>query len=246
MRHSYLLWMSLATILAAQEIDTTAALADTTQTITVPPPDTTEAVVLTTQPPDTLVEITPPPELDYGYKGYAWGTFPDVPPRWEQMDTLFYASDSSRIITHGKLGKDEVDILYCFADSGFWKVEIDFNVNHLDLDEQIKFFLRLERSLSEVHGEPRSTTQVQAGPSAAYANMLAVKYARAYYRSTWDKTPVMIDLLLYSLVQMPPTELPILEDNPSILKLVYYNPDYQIQVEEIPAEPPLPSIYELY
>jgi len=246
MRHYYLLWMSLATILTAQEIDPSAVLVDTAQATTVPPPDTAEAVVPVAQPPDSVAEVTPPMELDYGYKGYAWGTFPTVPPRWEQMDTLYYAADSSRILAHGKLGKDEVDIMYCFADSGFWKVEIGFKVNHLNLDEQIKFFLRLEQSLSEVHGKPRSTTQVQAGPSVAYANLLAVKYARAYYRSTWDKTPVMIDLLLYSLVQMPPTELPILQDNPSILKLVYYNPDYQIQGEEIPAEQPLPSIYELY
>jgi len=246
MRHYCLLWMSLATILAAQDIDTSLVQTDTTQALTVSSFDTTAVAVQDTLPPDSVVAVAPPMELDYGYKGYAWGTFPDVAPRWEQMDTLYYAADSSRIITHGKLGKDEVDIIYCFADSGFWKVEIDFKVNHLNLDEQIKFFLRLELSISEVHGEPRYTTQVQAGPSAAYSNVLAVKYARAYYRSTWDRTPVMIDLLLYSLVQVPATELPIIQDNPSILKLVYYNPDYQIQVEEIPPEPPLPSIYELY
>jgi hypothetical protein len=238
--------MSLATILAAQEIDTSLVQTDTTQAMTVPLLDTMAVAVQDTLPPDSVVEAAPPMELDYGYKGYAWGTFPNVSPRWEQMDTLYYAPDSSRIMTHGKLGKDEVDIMYCFADSGFWKVEIDFKVDNLDLDEQIKFFLRLELNLSEVHGTPRFTTQVQAGPSADYTNVLAVKYARAYYRSTWDKTPVMIDLILYSLVQVPHTELPILQDNPSVLKLVYYNPDYQIRADEVTPETPLPSIYELY
>lgn len=190
---------------------------------------------------DILATI--PQELQFGYKGYAWGN-----PQ-ETASGIFMTQvgeDSNSVSFSGVLGTDSVLVSYFFADSGFWKVEINFILDPYSIDKEIQFFTRLEKNISEVYGPTLKTTQIQGGPGPAYANSIYPKFSRAYYRSTWVSTPVMIELLLNALVLLPATDLPIFSGDFSILKLVYYNPDYMIASFPLSEPKPLPSIFEIY
>ena len=67
------------------------------------------------------------------------------------------------------LGLDSVVVTYAYADSGFWKAEIDFVVNDYNVQNLIEQFKRLERNISEVYGRPQGTKQKESGPSGAYS-----------------------------------------------------------------------------
>jgi hypothetical protein len=242
----------------AVDADTAAVTAAPVDT-TIAPPVEPEPTVMDTTIADTTiseeeksVEVildTIPPELmglDYGYKGFAWGTPKGVMPRLPYMDTTYFSPDSNYVIMRGKLGYDPVTVSYVFADSGFWKVEIEFLINQRDMDEQIKQFTKIEKSITAIYGPPGATSQIIAGPSAAYSDLMHIKFMRAFYHSSWEETPCRIELLLHALVQTPSTELPIIEGNTSRLLLIYYNPDYMIVGEDIPEQEPIPSIFDLF
>jgi hypothetical protein len=133
-----------------------------------------------------------------------------------------------------------------FSDSGFWKVEIDFALSADEMDDNINTFLRLEKNISEIYGNPFSTEQTLNGPSNSYNNFLNIKYSRSFYRSSWNVSPVKILLILNSLVQQPQTDNSILEGKLSFMKLVYYNPDYMISTNGQSQEQVFPSIYDIY
>ena len=187
-----------------------------------------------------------PASLESGYKGFAWGT-----PAGSNISNNFSslpATDSTtttRSFT-GNLGLDSVVVAYAFADSGFWKVEIDFVVNNIDLDSQIAHFRRLEKNISAVYGPPNKMNQQESGPSGSYSNILEQKFARAFYRSTWSVTPVVIELFLNSSVLVPETDLAIFSGNFISLKLVYYNPDYMHSSQPLPEPEIIPSIFDIY
>ena len=78
-------------------------------------------------------------------------------------------------------------------------------------------------------------------------DIINIGFERAFYFSSWNVSPVKISLLLNSIVQVPKNDdLNIFGDDMSIMKLVYYNPDYMIMAEEIIVEQPPPSIFEIY
>lgn len=210
-------------------------------------------------PPDTLVAAPPPAaaapppatdtiplSLEYGYKGFPWGSLRGTIPTLAYMDSAVVEGDSSIVSLYGNLGPDSVQIDYFFADSGFWKVEINFYIDQNDLDSQVKQFTRLEMSISQVYGPPQRTTQVISGVGGSYSNTMHPRFSRAFYRSSWDSIPVKIELLLNSLVEVPVLDLALFHGDLSFLKLVYANPDYMYLVEPIPEAVPLPSIFEIY
>lgn len=184
--------------------------------------------------------------LDFGYKGYKWGNSISTLPGLDNFTDAQTSVDQKSVKLVGVLGLDSVVVNYVYSDSGFWKVEIDYKLNNNDIDEQIDKFIRLEKNISEVYGNPFSTEQTVNGPSSSYSNILHIKYSRSFYRSSWNVTPVRILLILNGIIQQPQTENSILEDELSILKLVYYNPDYMQSAEDQVENQKLPSIYDIY
>lgn len=184
--------------------------------------------------------------LDFGYKGFKWGSSISILPKLDNFADAQANSDQKSVKLVGVLGLDSVVVNYVYSDSGFWKVEIDYELNNNDIDEQIDKFIRLEKNISEVYGNPFSTEQTVNGPSSSYSNILHIKYSRSFYRSSWNVYPVRILLILSGIIQQPQTENSILEGDLSILKLVYYNPDYmQSPVNKVENQE-LPSIYDIY
>ncbi|MCH7612326.1 MAG: hypothetical protein IIB45_03085 [Candidatus Marinimicrobia bacterium] len=184
--------------------------------------------------------------LEFGYKGYQWGSKIFDLPQLQNMSVAQPGSDNKSVSMSGMLGLDSVEVIFVYSDSGFWKSEIDFQLDDDNIDKQIKSFLRIEKNVSEVYGNPFSTEQTVNGPSSSYHNFLNVKYSRAFYRSSWNVSPVRIALVLSGIVQQPKTENSLLEGDISFLRLVYYNPDYMITVREENQTEELPSIFELY
>ena len=65
--------------------------------------------------------LGPPMDLDYGYKGFMWGTPKGYQlPSLKYMDQGQYVGDSSVVQMSGNLGNEGVFIEYAFSDSGFW------------------------------------------------------------------------------------------------------------------------------
>ena len=184
--------------------------------------------------------------LDFGYKDYKWGSAISNLPLMENFSVAQVNSDQSSALLTGTLGLDSVDVNYVFSDSGFWKVGIDFSLSADEMDDNINTFLRLEKNISEIYGNPYSTEQTLNGPSNSYNNFLNIKYSRSFYRSSWNVSPVKILLILNSLVQQPQTDNSILEGKLSFMKLVYYNPDYMISTNRQSQVQVLPSIYDIY
>ena len=184
-----------------------------------------------------------PSGLESGYKGYAWGSPIDslIAPSFMNTDSL--STVKSSIV---KLGTDSVVVSYFFADSGFWKVEIDFTTQDSNLDAQLSDYKRIEKNISAVYGPPQKTNQKESGPSGSYSNSLEQKFSSAFYRSTWPVTPAIIELLLQSYVLLPYTDLPVFSGNYSVLKLVYYNPDYMFSSQPSPETEVVPSIFDIY
>ena len=187
-----------------------------------------------------------PSGLDTGYKGFIWGSKSDT--EIPTMLTKNESTDSLAVsqVFIGSLGSDSVAVTYFFADSGFWKVEIDIVIPLNNIDGQISDFRRLEKNISEVYGPPKSMNQHESGPSGSYSNLLDQKFSRAFYRSTWSFTPAVIELFLSTSVLLPATDLAIFSGNLSVLKLVYYNPDFMHSSQPVPEAKEIPSIFEIY
>ena len=196
-------------------------------------------------PPTTTQTLTSL-GLDSGYKGYAWGSAPSS--AISTVFSLLSSGDSTNLNQSfsGMLGLDSVVVTYAYADSGFWKAEIDFVVNENNVQNLIEQFKRLERNISEVYGPPQAIKQKESGPSAAYSMILDQKFSTAFYRSKWSITPVFVELLLNATVLMPVTDLSIFSRNYTALKLVYYNPDYMHSSDPQPEPESLPSIFDIY
>ena len=187
-----------------------------------------------------------PLTLDVGYKGFLWGSGQS-----KKIFTSFTHINENDTLSNyksysGRLGPDSVMVHYFFADSGFWKVELDFYLEHESVDDHVKHFLRHEKNISEVYGPPSKINQKESGVSSAYSNTLDQKFSNAFYRSTWKANPAIIELYLNSSILMPKTDLSIFSGNYSVLKLVYYNPDFMHSSEPSPEPQSLPSIFELY
>jgi len=184
--------------------------------------------------------------LEFGYKDYKWGSFISTIPNLYNFSVAQISSNETSAVLSGLLGMDSVDVNYVYSDSGFWKVEIDFKLNANDLDDHINTFIRIEKNISEIYGNPISTEQTQNGPSNSYNNALNIKYSRSFYRSSWNVSPAKILLILNSLIQQPTTNNSIIEGELSFLKLVYYNPDYMISEDRQSQDQELPSIFDIY
>lgn len=184
--------------------------------------------------------------LDFGYKGYQWGSQITSLPVLENFSDAQVSPDNQSALLLGILGLDTVSANYVYSDSGFWKVEIDFDVDMNDVDAQIEKFLRLEKNIAEVYGNPFSTEQTVNGPSNSYNNILNIKFSRSFSRSSWNVAPARIILILNGIVQQPHTKSKIVENDLSFLKLIYYNPDYMKSPEDQSQEQELPSIYDIY
>ena len=187
-----------------------------------------------------------PLTLDAGYKGFLWGSSSNdrIYTNFTQMNEIDSLSRHKSFV--GRLGPDSVMVHYFFADSGFWKVEVDFHLIHASVDKHVQDFLRHEKNISEVYGPPAKIKHKESGVSSAYSNNLDQKFSNAFYRSTWKANPALIELYLNSSVLMPQTDLSIFSGNYSVLKLVYYNPDYMHSSEPMIEPEKLPSIFEIY
>ena len=190
--------------------------------------------------------IGPPMDLDYGYKGFMWGASLGAVPNLQYMSEPVFIRDSTALQMSGFLGQEAVIIEYVFSDSGFWKVEIQYSMDPSDYESHLELFTQVERSLSEVYGFPQTTDRIESGAMGVH-DIINIGFERAFYFSSWNVSPVKISLLLNSIVQVPKNDdLNIFGDDMSIMKLVYYNPDYMIMAEEIIVEQPPPSIFEIY
>jgi len=193
-----------------------------------------------------LDTIGPPMDLDYGYKGFMWGAPVGAIPNLQYMGEPMFIRDSTALQMSGFLGQEAVIIEYVFSDSGFWKVEIQYSLDPSDYESHLELFTQVERSLSEVYGFPQTTDRIESGAMGVH-DIINIGFERAFYFSSWNVSPVKISLLLNSIVQVPKNDdLNIFGDDMSIMKLVYYNPDYMIIAEEIIVEQPPPSIFEIY
>ena len=194
-----------------------------------------------------LDTIGPPMDLDYGYKGFMWGApLLGAIPNLQYMGEPVFIRDSTALQMSGFLGQEAVIIEYVFSDSGFWKVEIQYSLDPSDYESHLELFTQVERSLSEVYGFPQTTDRIESGAMGVH-DIINIGFERAFYFSSWNVSPVKISLLLNSIVQVPKNDdLNIFGDDMSIMKLVYYNPDYMIIAEEIIVEQPPPSIFEIY
>ena len=193
-----------------------------------------------------LDTIGPPMDLDYGYKGFMWGAPVGTIPNLQYMGEPMFIRDSTALQMSGFLGQEAVIIEYVFSDSGFWKVEIQYSMDPSDYESHLELFTQIERSLSEVYGFPQTTDRIESGAMGVH-DIINIGFERAFYFSSWNVSPVKISLLLNSIVQVPKNDdLNIFGDDMSIMKLVYYNPDYMIIAEEIIVEQPPPSIFEIY
>ena len=193
-----------------------------------------------------LDTIGPPMDLDYGYKGFMWGAPVGAIPNLQYMGEPMFIRDSTALQMSGFLGQEAVIIEYVFSDSGFWKVEIQYSLDPSDYESHLELFTQIERSLSEVYGFPQTTDRIESGAMGVH-DIINIGFERAFYFSSWNVSPVKISLLLNSIVQVPKNDdLNIFGDDMSIMKLVYYNPDYMIIAEEIIVEQPPPSIFEIY
>jgi len=189
--------------------------------------------------------IGPPLDLDYGYKGFMWGTPLGAIPNLQYMSKPVFIRDSTALEMSGYLGQEAVVIEYVFSDSGFWKVEIKYALDPSDYESHLELFTQVERSLSEVYGFPQTTDRIESGAMGVH-DVVNIGFERAFYFSSWNVSPVKISLLLNSIVQVPRNDLNVFGDDMSIMNLVYYNPDYMIMAEEIIAEEPPPSIFDIY
>ncbi len=201
--------------------------------------------------PDNVPELASKPfeslpmGLSYGYKGFQWGSLPGVIPRLSAEDSIIYY-DASVVKLKAKLGLDDVIMAYHFADSGFWKIEIDFDLIDPDIDHHVDLFLRVEKGMTEIYGPPVKTNQIFSGPSPSYYSSLDVNFSRAFYRSSWTTIPVRIELLLNTAVQQSGYALPIFSGSTGAMKLVYYNPDFMFFTPLSDRLEPVPSIFDLY
>ena len=189
--------------------------------------------------------IGPPLDLDYGYKGFMWGTPLGAIPNLQYMSEPVFIRDSTALQVSGYLGQEAVVIEYIFSDSGFWKVEIKYALDPSDYESHLELFTQIERSLSEVYGFPQTTDRIESGAMGVH-DVVNIGFERAFYFSSWNVSPVKISLLLNSIVQVPRNDLNVFGDDMSIMNLVYYNPDYMIMAEEIIVEEPPPSIFDIY
>ena len=189
--------------------------------------------------------IGPPMDLDYGYKGFMWGTPLGVIPNLQYISEPIFIRDSTALQLSGYLGQEAVVIEYVFSDSGFWKVEIHYALDPSDYESHLELFTQIERSLSEVYGFPQTTDRIESGAMGVH-DVVNIGFERAVYFSSWNVSPVKISLLLNSIVQVPRNDLNVFGDDMSIMNLVYYNPDYMITAEEIITEEPPPSIFDIY
>ena len=189
--------------------------------------------------------IGPPLDLDYGYKGFMWGTPLGAIPNLQYMSKPVFIRDSTALEMSGYLGQEAVVIEYVFSDSGFWKVEIKYALDPSDCESHLELFTQVERSLSEVYGFPQTTDRIESGAMGVH-DVVNIGFERAFYFSSWNVSPVKISLLLNSIVQVPRNDLNVFGDDMSIMNLVYYNPDYMIMAEEIIVEEPPPSIFDIY
>lgn len=187
-----------------------------------------------------------PLSLESGYKGFPWG----ASARQEVITSYYPVINSDSLsadkIFSGRLGPDSVNITYSFADSGFWKVEIDFILSNSNFDKQISDFRRHEKNISSVYGPPKKINQKESGVSSAYSNVLEQKFSHAFYRSSWSFLPAVVELYLNTSVLHPYTDLKIFSSTTNILKLVYYNPDYMHSSEPSPSPELIPSIFDIY
>ena len=189
--------------------------------------------------------IGPPMDLDYGYKGFMWGTPLGAIPNLQYMSEPVFIRDSTALQLSGYLGQEAVVIVYVFSDSGFWKVEIHYALDPSDYESHLELFTQIERSLSEVYGFPQTTDRIESGAMGVH-DVVNIGFERAFYFSSWNVSPVKISLLLNSIVQVPRNDLNVFGDDMSIMNLVYYNPDYMITAEEFIVEEPPPSIFDIY
>ena len=189
--------------------------------------------------------IGPPMDLDYGYKGFMWGAPLGAIPSLQYMGEPIFIRDSTALEMSGYLGQEAVVIEYVFSDSGFWKIEINYIMDPSDYESHLELFTQVERSLSEVYGFPQTTDRIESGAMGVH-DVVNIGFERAFYFSSWNVSPVKISLLLNSIVQVPRNDLNVFGDDMSIMKMVYYNPDYMIMAEEIILEEPPPSIFDIY
>ena len=90
-------------------------------------------------PLDTVIQSVPS-GLEMGYKSFSWGSL-----KGAAITTSFTPMTNSDSVSSnqsfvGSLGPDSVTVTYFFADSGFWKAEINFVIKIILLFSNPKNF----------------------------------------------------------------------------------------------------------
>ena len=148
----------------------------------------------------SMLDPSIPLTIDAGYKGFLWGRAhtTNIITSFSPVKNIDSLSNTKSFV--GNLGPDSAMVHYFFADSGFWKVEIDFLIQDLTVEMQVQDFLRHEKNISEVYGPPSKINHKESGVSSTYSNLLDQKFSNAFYRSSWKAEPAVIDLYLNSSV----------------------------------------------
>ncbi len=183
--------------------------------------------------------------LDYGYKGYAWGSDRSLFPPAKPITSIIYSRDSSSVSFWTTLGPDTVMLSYFYSDSGFWKAEVSFPLNPFDQEAQDKKFREIAIILDQIYGNPTSSSLSITGPQTTSSNPLDMDYARMFQHKSWQFMPCQIELLLISFVQDTETSYPVISGTSQLI-LVYYNPDYMVKVQPAKAVNKGPTIFDLY
>ncbi|RMF10596.1 MAG: hypothetical protein D6762_01195 [Candidatus Neomarinimicrobiota bacterium] len=183
--------------------------------------------------------------LDFGYKGYAWGSRPDQFPPVHALSGPDYTPDSTVVSYRTVYGADTVQLHYFYADSGFWKVEISYAVHPFDSEANHKKFLELLEIISGIYGNPSSKMSAEEGPLGFTTHPLDIGFYRTFEHASWYAEPCQIELVHVSNVQDLETPYPIIS-NLSRLVLVYYHPDFMIKAHPEKPVDTGPSIYDFY
>ena len=153
MKRLILITLLLQTTWSQEDTTSVSSLNEPVDSVGVDSLDQSSALIADTQQAAVL-DPSIPLTLDVGYKGFLWGSPSNmgIVTNFAQIDLDDSLSLNKSYV--GKLGPDSAMVHYFFADSGFWKVEIDFHIETHRVEKHIQDFLRHEKNISEVYGPP--------------------------------------------------------------------------------------------
>ena len=157
MKRLILITLLLQTAWSQEDTTSVLSLNEPTDSVEVDSLDQSSALIADTQQAAVL-DPSIPLTLDVGYKGFLWGSPANmgIVTNFAQIDLDDSLSLNKSYV--GKLGPDSAMVHYFFADSGFWKVEIDFHIETHRVEKHIQDFLRHEKIFLRFMALPQKLT----------------------------------------------------------------------------------------